>query len=80
MIPFGGSYVNLTPLYNIVTGNTLLGAVVSHILKSLLHPSGILSNKISSYGMNDAAKWQFYKNIHLPWSMPSFIAAFALSP
>jgi len=56
LIPFGGSYVNLTPLYNIVTGNTLLGAVVSHILKSLLHPSGILSNKISSYGMNDAAK------------------------
>ena len=57
-----------------VTGNTFDGAVVSHILKSLLQDSGIFSKIDSNLGINEAAKWQFYKNTHLPFSIPSLIA------
>jgi hypothetical protein len=63
-----------------VTGNTLLGAVVSHILKSLLQLSGKFSNIASNFGMKLAARWQFYKKIHFPFSIPSYIAYYALSP
>ena len=70
----------MTPFWRIVTGKTLEGAVVNHILKSLLQFSDIVSKIYSNFGINEAAKWQFYKKIHLPYSIPSYIAAQALSP
>lgn len=63
--------MSLTPFYRMVTGKTFEGAVVSHMRKSLLQFSGMLSNSYSSLGMNEEARWQFYKNTHLPCSMPS---------
>ena len=58
-----------------MTGKTLDGAVVSHSLKSLLQESLIASNSVSSFGIKEEAKWQFYKKTHLPYSIPSLMAA-----
>lgn len=61
----------MTPFWRMVTGKTLEGAVVSHIRKSLEQVSGMLSKRLSNLGMNEAAKWQFCRKTHLPYSIPS---------
>ena len=46
----------------------------------MLQCSDIPSKILSNFGINEAAKWQFCKKIHLPYSIPSAMAAHALSP
>ena len=70
----------MTLFYKIETGNTFEGAVVSQSLNSWLQLSGIFSKIYSSFGIKEAAKWQFYKNTHFPSAIASSIAALALSP
>lgn len=80
--PRGGSYVILTPLIRMVGGNISEGMEVSHILKSRFTFSGFsafCSMILSKLGMNEGAKWQFWRSTHLPSCIACLIPASANS-
>lgn len=76
--PWGGSNVILTEFWSVETGNFSLGMLVNHILKSgciwLFRPSTM----ISSFGIQDMARWQFWRRTHPPLAFASFIMFSAL--
>lgn len=79
--PLGGSVVNFTPFYRTVTGKYSAGIDVKNNLKSgCIYSSCIFWTIISKLGIQDLAKWQFYNNIHSPFSLAIAISFSALIP
>lgn len=68
------------PFIKIVEGKTSEGIEVSQILKSLWREGGAFSKILSSSGINEGARWQFYSNTQNPFSIASTIAFSANSP
>ena len=80
-MPRGGSTVILEPFCRIDTGNLGLGMLVSHRRKSRDTLLGsMFSTRRSSVGIQLGAKWQFWKNTHVPRSIADFIIASARGP
>ncbi len=66
--PWGGSSVIFTPFCNTDIGNVGVGIDVSHSLKSGWVASLNYYTSFYSDGIQDAAKWQFWSRIQLPFA------------
>lgn len=81
LIPLGGSTVILLPFWSTGTGNLALGMLVSQMRKSRWTTLGsICSTSRSRLGIQEGAKWQFWKKTHCPRSMALRIMASARGP
>ena len=80
--PFGGSCVSLSEFCRMVEGNSGVGIVVSHILKSSAMPdaSRSCSSSRSSVGSHETARWQFCRHTQYPLPCPSAISRSAIGP
>lgn len=78
--PYGGSIVILTLFYRTDIGKAGLGIEVNHSLKSLWRLSLSSSTILSSSGIHEIAKWQFYSKLHPPFDIISRIIRSAFGP
>mmetsp|Transcript_35675 Transcript_35675/g.60106 ORF Transcript_35675/g.60106 Transcript_35675/m.60106 type:complete len:306 (-) Transcript_35675:787-1704(-) len=83
LMPFGGSFVSLTPFCSTSTGKVVAGMDVRNRRKSSwlsVVPLDKPSTIISSLSIHDLAKWQFWRHTQSPVLVPLLMRLSAMGP
>lgn len=78
--PWGGSIVIFTEFWRTEIGNVPVGIEVSQSLNYLWVLSPNYSTIFYNSDIHEAAKWQFWSRIHVPFSYPDFTNYCAFGP